>query len=153
MTAPLSIRFFRRFSVPLGLLIVVFGMPVNSQILPDAPIEGIQVTMFSDEGYKVWNLKGSSALYQEDGGVEVQELDLEIYQGNDGKEVDMHILSAEAFYASDDRTVAGEGGVFVDGDFYDIEGEEWNYSQDERIVHVTSNVKVVIEYEMDAFLR
>ena len=120
---------------------------------PDAPIEGVTVTMFSDEGYKLWNLKGSSALYTEDGGVEMTELDLEIFQGQDGVEVDMHIQGAQALYASEDRTVTGEGGVFVDGDFYDIEGDNWKYSQDERIVEVSSNVKVVIDYELQAFLK
>ncbi len=107
----------------------------------------------NDEGHKLWNMKGSSASYLEDGGVEVKELDLEIFQGRDGKDVDMHILGAQALYESDDRTVAGQGGVFVDGDFYDIEGDNWNYSQNERIVRVSSNVKVVIDYELEAFLK
>lgn len=153
MTAQLLKRIFRRGCIPLALLAFVFGLPVNSQILPDAPIEGVTVTIFSDEGYKLWNLQGSSVAYNEAGGVEVKEMDLEIYQGQEEKEIDMHIVGAQALYESENQTVAGEGGVFVDGDFYDIEGDNWKYSQDERIVQVTSNVKVVIDYELEAFLK
>ena len=80
-------------------------------------------------------------------------MDLEIYQGQEEKEIDMHIVGAQALYESENQTVAGKGGVFVDGDFYDIEGDSWKYSQDERIVQVTSNVKVVIDYELEAFLK
>ena len=146
-------KILRRGCVLVAILAVAFGLPVNSQILPDAPIEGVTLPMFSDEGYKLWNLQGSSVAYNEDGGVEVKELDLEIYQGQEGQEVDMHIVGAQALYESEDRTVAGEGGVFVDGDFYDIEGDNWKYSQDDRIVQVSSNVKVVIDYELEAFLK
>ena len=153
MTVELFKRIARNACLPLGALALAFGLPLSSQILPDAPIEGVTVTMFSEEGYKLWNLKGSSASYTEDGGVEVTELDLEIFQGQDGQEMDMHIQGAQALYASDDRTVAGEGGVFVDGDFYDIEGDNWKYSQDERVVEVSSNVKVVIDYQLQAFLK
>ena len=137
---------FALCSLPLGLL-------VNSQILPDAPIEGVRVTMFSDEGFRLWNLKGSSATYGDNGIVEMTNLDLQIYQGEQGKDVDMRIQGAEAVYQSTDRAVAGDGGVIVDGEFYEIEGESWNYSQDDRIVHVHKNVKVVIDYELEAFLK
>ncbi len=153
MNPELFKQLFRRGCVPVAVLAFAFGLPVNSQILPDAPIEGVTVTMFSDEGFKLWNLQGSSAAYTEDGGVELKALDLEIYQGQEGKEMDMHIVGAEALYESENRTVAGQGGVFVDGNFYDIEGDSWKYSQDERIVQVTSNVKVVIDYELEAFLK
>lgn len=153
MTAELFMRSFRRVCVPLGLLVLTFGMPVNSQILPDAPIEGIQVTMFSDEGYKLWNLQGDTARYMEEGDVEITELDLEVYQGDTGQEMDMRILGTEAVYQADIRTVSGEGGVHVDGDFYQIEGDNWRYTQDDRVVKVMSNVKVVIDYELEAFLK
>ena len=137
----------------LACLVLPLGMLVRSQILPDAPIEGVRVTMFSDEGSKVWNLKGSSALYRDDGAVEVKDMDLEIFQGEGGKQVDMHILGGEAVYFADERSISGEGGVFVAGEFYQIQGDNWQYSQSDRIVHVNSNVKVVIDYELDAFLK
>ena len=137
---------FALCALPLGLL-------VNSQILPDAPIEGVRITMFSVEGFRLWNLKGSSATYEDNGIVEMTNMDLQIYQGEQGKDVDMRIQGAEAVYQSTDRAVAGDGGVIVDGEFYEIEGESWNYSQDDRIVHVHKNVKVVIDYELEAFLK
>lgn len=144
---------FIRGLLVLGGFLAMHGLPVSSQILPDAPIEGIQVTMFSDEGLKVWNLLGDSATYLENGAVEVKGLDLEVYQGVRGQELDMRIQGAEAVYESDERTVHGQGGVFVEGEFYNIEGENWRYSQDDRIVRVSDKVKVVIEYELDAFLK
>ena len=152
MIAEIFKHLIRRCYILLPLTLVV-GLPVNSQIVPDAPIEGITVTMFSNEGYKQWNLRGSSAAYTDSGGVEVQDLDLEVFQGSDGEEMDMHIKGAQALYESSDRTVKGKGGVIVNGDFYDIEGETWNYSQDDRIVKVNSNVKVVIDYELEEFLK
>jgi hypothetical protein len=133
-------------SLPLGIL-------VYSQILPDAPIDGVRVTMFSDEGVRLWNLKGSSATYLDDGVVEMTNMDLRIYKGEQGKDMDMHILGTEALYQSKDRSVSGDGGVTVDGEFYEIEGESWNYSQGDRIVHVHKNVKVVIDYELEVFLK
>ena len=45
----------------------------------------------------------------------VTDLDLTIYQGDQGKVVDMHILGKRAVYESEDRSVFGDGGVFVDG--------------------------------------
>jgi len=137
-----------------AVVAVLLGVPANSQILPDAPIEGIRVTMFSvEEGFKLWNLQGSSASYLANGAVKVTELDLEIFQGEKGEELDMHIFGAEAIYESESRSVSGQGGVFVEGDFYEVEGDSWRYSQDDRIVKVTSNVKIVIDYELDAFLK
>ena len=146
-------RFYLRVIGCATLLVLLYHLRVNSQILPDAPIEGVTVTMFSDEGHRLWNLQGQSASYLEDGAVQVKELDLEVFQGEDGREMDMQIVGAEAVYESEERTVSGEGGVFVDGEFYQIEGESWRYSQDERVVQVTKNVKVVIDYELDAFLK
>lgn len=149
MTSPLRRPWIARVLACAALLVV----PVSSQIVPDAPIEGVTVTMFSDEGFRLWNLQGRSASYLEDGVVEVKDMNLEVFQGEDGKEIDMHIVGTEAIYLSEERTVSGDGGVRVDGEFYQIEGDSWRYSQDERIVRVTSNVKVVIEYELDAFLK
>jgi hypothetical protein len=137
----------------IALCLLPLGLLVNSQILPDAPIEGVRVTMFSEEGFRLWNLKGGSATYGDNGIVEMTDMDLQIYQGEQGKDIDMHIVGAEAVYQSADRAVSGEGGVFVDGEFYEIEGENWNYSQDDRVVQVEKNVKVVIEYQLEAFLK
>jgi hypothetical protein len=142
-----------RLPVLFAGFLALHELPVNSQILPDAPIEGIKVTMFSDEGYKLWNLKGDSASYLENGVVDVKGMDLLVFQGEAAQEKDMHILAAEANYQSEERAVSGDGGVFVDGNFYNIEGDSWRYSQDDRVVKVTSNVKVVINYELDAFLK
>ena len=150
-----SLRFSSIYiMVVIATAIVAFlGFQLNSQILPDAPIEGIRVTMFSDEGFKLWNLKGNTASYLDNGVVEVMGMDLEVFQGETGKDVDMSIFASEAIYKSDERAVSGEGGVVVEGDFYNIEGDSWSYSQDDRIVKVTSNVKVIIDYELDAFLK
>lgn len=153
MTASLHFSSFNKMLVLSAVLIAYHGLQVNSQILPDAPIEGIRVTMFSDEGFKLWNLQGESASYMENGMVEVVGMNLDVFQGKEGKEVDMRILAAEAIYQSNDKTVSGDGGVFVDGDFYTIEGDSWRYSQDDRIVKVTSNVTVVINYQLGAFLK
>ncbi len=89
----------------------------------------------------------------ENGMVEVVGMNLDVFQGKEGKEVDMRMLAAEAIYQSNDKTVSGDGGIFVDGDFYTIEGDSWRYSQDDRIVKVTSNVTVVINYQLGAFLK
>tara|TARA_B100000586_G_C19933829_1_gene352535 strand:- start:224 stop:685 length:462 start_codon:yes stop_codon:yes gene_type:complete len=153
MTASLHFSSFNKMLVLSTVLIAYHGLQVNSQILPDAPIEGIRVTMFSDEGFKLWNLQGESASYMENGMVEVVGMNLDVFQGKEGKEVDMRMLAAEAIYQSNDKTVSGDGGIFVDGDFYTIEGDSWRYSQDDRIVKVTSNVTVVINYQLGAFLK
>jgi len=153
MTASLHFSSFNKVLVLSTVLIAYHGLQVNSQILPDAPIEGIRVTMFSDEGFKLWNLQGESASYMENGMVEVVGMNLDVFQGKEGKEVDMRMLAAEAIYQSNDKTVSGDGGIFVDGDFYTIEGDSWRYSQDDRIVKVTSNVTVVINYQLGAFLK
>jgi hypothetical protein len=153
MTASLRFPLLYRFLLLAAAVVVIHGLPLNSQILPDAPIEGIRVTMFSDEGFKLWNLQGNTASYLDNGVVEVMGMDLEVFQGETGEDVDMSILAAEAVYKSDERAVSGDGGVLVEGDFYNIEGDSWRYSQDDRIVKVTSNVKVIIDYKLDAFLK
>ncbi|MCB1120727.1 MAG: hypothetical protein KJT03_04210, partial [Verrucomicrobiae bacterium] len=104
-------------------------------------------------GFKLWYLQGASATYLEDARVAVKGMDLDVFEGDEGKELDMRIKAAEAIYEPDQRVVHGDGGVFVDGIFYNIEGNSWHYSQDDRVVKVTDNVKVVIAYELDAFLK
>ena len=153
MLTTLNRRILKRTILCFGIAGLPLGILLNYQILPDAPIEGVRVTMFSDDGFRLWNLKGSSAAYGEAGEVSVTDLDLTIYQGDQGKVVDMHILGKRAVYESEDRSVFGDGGVFVDGDFYKIEGESWDYSQNDRVVNVRENVKVVIEYQLESFLK
>ena len=140
------------FLVPSCFLLLQ-GLLVNSQILPDAPVEGLRLTMFSDEGYKLWFLTGSTAAYLEDGSVKMTDMDLEVFKDSETPKIDMHILSNNAIYQVEDKNVSGDGGVFVEGEFYQIEGDSWNYSQEERVVTVTSNVKVLIDYELQPFLK
>ena len=144
---------FCRLSLLAATLVLPQGFFLNSQILPDAPVEGIRLTMFSDEGFKVWFLQGDSASYLEDGSIKMSKLDLEVFKDSEQPEKDMHILGNEAIYQVDERSVSGDGGVFVDGEFYEIEGDSWHYSEVEKIVRVKSNVKVVIDYQMQPFLK
>ncbi len=65
----------------------------------------------------------------------------------------MHILGSNAIYKSDDRMVSGDGGVFVNGGYYVVEGDSWDYFQENKTIKVTSNVKVLIDYEIPPFLK
>jgi len=129
------------------------GLFVNSQILLDSPIEGVRLTMFSDEGYKLWFLRGQSATYLEAGSVAMSDLDLEVFNESETPTREMHILGSNAIYKSNDRTVSGDGGVFVNGGFYLVEGESWDYSQENKTIKVASNVKVLIDYEIPPFFK
>ncbi len=139
-----------------ALIAVTLLVPIvslNSQIETDAPIEGFRVNMFGDDGGKLWKLKGDIATRQESGVVDMEGLDLVVYSKEVSGKVDFKMISENAHYMDGERAVSGEGGVEFYADTYTITGDKWKYEEEGRVIRIKENVRVVLEYEMEAFLK
>ncbi len=149
----LKIRFPDKSWFALLPLALAGGVYLSSQIVPDAPVEGFRVTMFNDLGYKIWFLTGNSAAHREEGQVDMKGLDLEVYTGEEQNQLDFRMVGDNATYLSQNKLLFGDRGVKVVSEDFTIEGEEWRYDQQARLIQVSENVKVVLDYEMEPFFK
>jgi hypothetical protein len=150
----------RLFSSFIIFLIAAAGAQAqSSSISPDAPAEGIKLLQYSDAGYRSSMLRGTKARYVDKNHVDVTDMTLTLFTGDQTNAVDTMLLSplARASLEEKEVTVQGDGAVrLIRTDDFEVTGEQWTFngsSDKKKKLFINKNVHVIIHAELQDILK
>ncbi len=139
---------------PLFCLLVLAGTLAARAVNPtDAtPVLSFKLPTFTKEGHRSMLLQGTEAVVSTT-RVELIEMNLTLFSGDDRNAVETIILSPVATALLDSDQVRGDSSVRVIRDDIEITGQGWTYDHRTKKVSITRNARVVFNAQMPDILK
>ncbi|MDD3180296.1 MAG: hypothetical protein PHQ04_08085 [Opitutaceae bacterium] len=120
-----------------------------------APIENFRIHVFSNDGYRLWVLRGSTIHPLGDDQFEVKDLELTAFSGDARNQVESVLLSPAAQVDTANRLASGEGTIRIIHYTENLEGTGtgWSYHQRQKRVSLKKNVSVTFRAELKDLLK
>ena len=132
----------------------MFGLAeAQAQILLDAPVYDFRMPMFGDNGYVIWDLKGSQCSYWGGERIEVKNLTLRLFSGDSTRSVTVAVSSPDASIFPDQRRAASGSSLHVVGGNFEIVGKKWDWMGDDQTLWIRENVRMTISERITDILR
>jgi hypothetical protein len=141
------------------LIAAVVARAQSASITADAPAEGIKLLQYSDAGYRSSMLRGTKARYVDKNHVDVTDMTLTLFTGDQTNTVDTMLLSPLARASLEDKemTVHGDGTVrLIRTDDFEVTGEQWTFNGSgakKKKLFINKNVHVIIHAELQDLLK
>lgn len=147
-----SLHFF-----PILLLLALPGLAANSsRISSTEPIINFSLPTFTNpDGYRSWLIRGSEARMPEQNIIDVKELSLTIFSGDASNQVNIMMLSPSARVLPDEKVVTGESSlriIDVQKEF-EATGTGWRYTDRDKTVTLSKNVRIVFRAQLINILK
>lgn len=124
------------------LLTTVMILGLFAQIIPDAPVIDFKLPMFGENGYKIWELQGDEGRYVNAGRIDVINLKLRVYSGDESLALDTTIESPKAIMLVRRNRALSNDSIRMLGANYEIMGTDWIWEGSNRTLSVKKNVRV-----------
>lgn len=140
--------------VILFILFMLGGSALSAETSPTAmaPVSQFRLPTFTKEGHRSMMLLGSEAIV---GAVHVQlvDLNLTLFSGDERNAVDTVILSPLASVNPEEGTVKGAAAVRIIRDDLEITGRGWTYDHRQKKVSIHSQARVVFRAQLPDILK
>ena len=144
---------YNRFLAVLHLTVLFASVAADAQILPNAPVYDFRMPMFGENGYIVWELRGSEGRFISRERIDVENLSLRFYSGDSDLTVIITVKSPKASIYPDERRATSGSGLHVAGHNFEIVGERWDWVGDEQTLRVREEVRVTFFEKITDILR
>ena len=122
-------------------------------MIPDAPLERFTLPIFGLNGYKTWEVKGAQGRFLDATHLEVDDLIIRIFSGNEQMILESLITSPRALIDINKRTAQGKRQLMVRGPHYRLTGKGWIWEGDKRRIIVHENARVEFDQPLGRILR
>lgn len=133
----------------------------STPIIPTAPIIDFRLPVFNEEGFRLWEVRGSEAIFdpvQE--RAEIKSLRLTVYSGDDRGFVENVVESPYAVLLRKELSVSGPGLIrligYERGREFEVRGEDWTFQElpatatnPEKTKSVVIRKNVVVTFSQD----
>jgi hypothetical protein len=133
----------------------------STPIIPTAPIIDFRLPVFSEQGFRLWEVRGSEAIFdpvQE--RAEIKSLRLTVYSGDDRGLVENVVESPYAVLLRKELSVSGPGLIrligYERGREFEVRGEDWTFQElpptatnPEKTKSVVIRKNVVVTFSQD----
>jgi hypothetical protein len=139
---------------PLICLLVLVGTLAARAVNPTeaTPVLSFKLPTFTKEGHRSMLLQGTEAVVSAT-RVELIEMNLTLFSGDDRNAVETIILSPVATALLDSDQVRGDSSVRIIRDDVEITGQGWTYDHRTKKVSITRNARVVFNAQMPDILK
>ena len=135
------------------LLTTVMILGLFAQIIPDAPVIDFKLPMFGENGYKIWDLQGDEGHYINAGRIDVINLKLRVYSGDESLTLDTTIESPKAIMLVRRNMALSDASIRMFGSNYEIMGSDWIWEGSNRTLKVKKNVRVNFQDRLTDILK
>jgi len=136
----------RRFSLLLALLLPLAPLPAladtTERMKPKAPIKNFRLPRFGDNGYTQWVLRGAEGIYQSAEQIDVKDMALRIYSGDERLAVELSLDSPQAAILVKENRAVSDAPIKIVGANFTISGTGWSWDGATRAIVVNSGSKV-----------
>lgn len=139
-----------RWAFPAFLLFLA-ALPLAASLKPDTSVRSYTLRKFDEEGVRVWNLSGKQALFVSDNIIRLIDIQLGIESGREGTGPTV-LRSSGARIHVDDSFAEGEGFLFVEGNGYTLQGDDWSWDGRENRVRIRTRPRVTFDEAIEQIL-
>jgi hypothetical protein len=125
----------------------------STSISGSAPIINFRLPTFTPDGHRSWLIRGSEARFANPKEIEVKQLTLTIFSGDDTDRIETLILSPSAKVLPEPQVATGDDVIRVIDDHFEASGWQWRYEHREKRVSIGKNVRVTFRAELKDFLK
>ncbi len=145
----------RRASIFVVLLLLAAAPAARAQthFSTNAPIVNFRLPTFTPDGHREWLVRGSEARFANQDQVDITELTLSIFRGDDSDKIETMILAPSAHVTPSESVVTGENTIRVINDDFEITGISWRYEHKQKRVTVAKKVHVTFRAELKDYLK
>ncbi len=141
-----------------ALMIILPQLPffphlLEGRLTPDAPVLDFKLPMFGQNGYKIWELHGREGRYINEERIDVVDLSLRLYSGDEELQVHTTIESPSATMLVQQSRAEGKSKIKITGNQFQIDGENWQWEGKTRTVKVNKNVQVSFQQRLAGILK
>lgn len=129
------------------------GPGVLAQMEPDAPVKNFILPRFGEDGFRVWLLKGRLGIYVSDSQIDVEGMQLQVFDSKDPERLKLQIESPEASLHVRENRASGPGSLLVLAPNYSIAGQNWEWEGDTNTIVVKKNARVAFSENLTDILR
>ncbi|OHE71160.1 MAG: hypothetical protein A2007_04625 [Verrucomicrobia bacterium GWC2_42_7] len=133
---------FRRKGFLLSLVFLSTLTNGYSGAKLDKPIKNFKTLMFNDKGYRSWEISGREGLYINDNLVEIKDMHLQTFHGDQQGTLESTVLSPTATLFVKEHVMQGEKEIKILGQDYSVEGEDWKWNGSQKKFWINKSVKV-----------
>lgn len=133
------------FTYILALLFLTSGLlPAHGHLMePNAPVLDFKLPVFNESGYKAWDLQGHEGLFHTDQTIDVKEMTIQVFSGDEALSLETLIKSPAARINTKTSFAFGEESINITGPNYNISGNSWTWNGDTQQIEIQNNVIVV----------
>ena len=147
---------FRFSLVLIGFLAVAFTVLVQQrckgQMVPNAPVRDFSLPRFGDNGYKIWSLSGTEGHYISPERIDVIDMSLRLFSGDEWGAVEMQIVSPQASLFIQQNHARSSEKILVEGKSYRVEGRDWAWDGNQKKVIVQKDVHAIFNETLSILL-
>ncbi len=145
----------RRATIFAVLLLLAAAPAARAQthFSTNAPIVNFRLPTFTPDGHREWLVRGSEARFANQDQVDINELTLSIFRGDDSDKVETMILAPNARVMPSESVVTGENTIRVINDEFEVTGVNWSYEHKQKRVTVAQKVHVTFRAELKDYLK
>jgi hypothetical protein len=145
-------QFKNKLFIPAAMVAVFFIFPISvafakadAKILLNVPVDDFVMPIFDDDGHRMWEARGESAVLGTDESLHVTDMRLSCFTGSNG--------TTEAFFAvSDAATIIpgthkalGESKIEIFGENFCASADAWEFFGDSKKIVAKNNVRVLLD--------
>ncbi|MBI2516720.1 MAG: hypothetical protein HYV95_07360 [Opitutae bacterium] len=139
------------------MLAAAGAVPASAQsstsISGSAPIINFRLPTFTPDGHRSWLIRGSEARFATPKEIDVKQLTLTIFSGDETDRIETMLLSPAAKVLPEPQIATGDDVIRVIDDHFEASGAQWRYEHREKRVSIAKNVRVVFRAELKDFLK
>ncbi|KAJ8135952.1 hypothetical protein OY671_010835, partial [Metschnikowia pulcherrima] len=139
--------------VALSSLAAAPAARAQTHFSTNAPIINFRSPTFTPDGHREWLVRGSEARFASQDQVDINELTLSIFRGDDSDKVETMILAPSARVTPSESVVTGENTIRVINDDFEVTGISWRYEHKQKRVTVAKKVHVTFRAELKDYLK
>ena len=120
-----------------------------------APVQNIRIPVFTNDGFRLWMLRGSEVRPLGKDQVEVRDLNLTAFSGDAADRTETVILSPVARVDPVNRVASGDSTIRVLNytENFEATGTGWTYDQKRKRILIARNVSVTLHVELKDLLK
>ena len=123
----------------------LFAQDSSMRMLPGT-VKNFELPSFDEKtGYKEWELFGAHAKYFNDKKIDVENMRLEMFEPSKNGKKKATFKSAFAEVSASEKTAKSPKTLFVSGEGFALQGDDWLWRGAKRDVEMSKNVKVNFE--------
>jgi len=121
-------------------------------VINDSPVVNFKIPVFSEKGYRRWYLQGDKGWYKNEETVEVENMSIKVFSGDQISNLESTILSPNATILPKTNKAFGAEDITVTATDYTLEGQVWTWDGNEKKIYINKNVRLTFNQSLQVVL-